>query len=162
MDEEKRIEQKHLLHLQPVFWSLGFGIDNFKDEVILITEDWKPPVTLLSACTTSLKLWFFMFVLWVAEFTAQLQQDALQKCVCSRGLALWDMATYHLLAIAMSARKFLLEVTVCAPEPTSIQAHWFSKGLFYTLFNSAVLVWSNLSLESDFHKMLTQRNGSVT
>ena len=72
------------------------------------------------------------------------------------------MATHHLLAIAMLACKVLLDVTLCAPERASIQVHWFRKGLFYTLFKSAVLIWSNLSLESDFHKMLTQRNGSVT
>lgn len=72
------------------------------------------------------------------------------------------MATHHVLAIAVLACKVLLEVTVCAPEPTSIQAQWFRKGLFYMLLKSTVLVWSNLSLESDFHKRLTQQNASVT
>lgn len=62
MDEEQIIKQKYLLHLQSVFLCLVFGTDNFKYYVILITEDWKPPVA-LSMCITSPKLWVFMFVL---------------------------------------------------------------------------------------------------
>jgi len=161
MDEDQRNKQKHLLHLQSVFCFLVFGIDNLKNGVILITEDWKPPVTLVCTCVTSPKLWFFMFVLWLYYTVAQLQQDALQRCVYSRELELRDIVTYHLLAITRLTSKVLLEVTLCAPESTSTQAHWFREGLFYTLNKSTVLIWSHLSLESDFHKMLTQRNESV-
>lgn len=69
------------------------------------------------------------------------------------------MVAYFWLCI--SAHKVLLRAIVWAPELTSIQSHCSRKSLFCTLFNSAVLIWSNLSLESDFHKMLTQKNGSV-
>lgn len=59
--------------------------------------------------------------------------------------------------ISVLAHKVLLRVIVCASELTSIQPHCSRTGLFCTLFTSTVLIWSNLSLESDFHKCSPNR-----